>query len=315
MSFKVLIADKISDEACKILQDAGLEVTKKTGLDEDALAKEVQGFDAILVRSAVKVTRKVIEAGKSSLKVIGRAGVGVDNIDVQAAKEANILVMNVPQGNSIAAAEHAIGLMFAMARMIPQAMQSLQGGEWERSKFVGVELCGKRLGVIGFGAVGRIVADRALGLKMHVSAYDPAVPTYVMEAMGVLPALTLDELLPNADIVSLHATLTPATRGLINKETISKMKKGAMLINTARGALVDEEALLDALNSGHISFAALDVFSKEPPPKDNSLLHHPRVIVTPHLGASTHESQRKVALAIARQVRDYLLNGVIAGAV
>lgn len=314
MKYKVLIADKLADAATQVLTAAGLEVVKKTGLSEDELAREVCDFHALLVRSAVKVTAKVIEAAPN-LKVIGRAGTGVDNIDVKAASARGILVMNVPGGNSVTAAEHTIALIFAMARMIPQANASLRMGKWERSAFVGFELTGKTLGLIGFGSVGKIVADRALGLKMRVIAYDPLVPAFVMEGLGVEPAQTLDALLAASDIVSLHVPLNEETRGMIGREAISKMKKGAMLVNCARGGLVDDKALLEALDSGHISMAAIDTFAKEPPEPSDPLINHPRVVATPHLGASTKEAQDRVAVAIAHQVRDFLLYGRRFGAV
>lgn len=314
MSYKVLIADKLSTEASRILSEAGFEVVSKPGLDEAAFVATIPPFHAVLVRSAVKVTAKVIGAAQN-LKVVGRAGAGVDNIDVKAATERGIVVMNVPGGNSVTAAEHTIALMFALARNVPQAYMSLRAGEWDRSRFVGYELTGKTLGLVGFGAVGRIVADRAIGLKMNVIAYDPLVPAFIMQGLGVVPAKDLDELLVRSDIVSLHVPLNETTRNIIGRDAIYKMKKGAMLINCARGGLVDEAALLEALNGGHLAGVAIDVWPQEPPPSDHPLLSHPKVIGTPHLGASTKEAQERVAEAIALQVRDFLLHGRKVGAV
>jgi len=314
MSHRILIADKLDEVAVQVLAEAGFAVDRKPGLSEDALVETVPPYDAILVRSAVRIASRVIEAARN-LKVVGRAGVGVDNIDVPAATARGVLVMNVPGGNSIAAAEHAIALMFAMARMVPQAMASLRGGAWERSRFVGCELTQKTLGVVGFGAVGRIVADRALGLRMQVVGYDPQVPAFVMEGFGVRAARDLEALLRESDFVSLHLPLNSATRNLFNRDAIRAMKRGAMLVNCARGGIVDEQSLLEALNDGHLAGAAIDVWSKEPPPADHPLLHHPNVIATPHLGASTREAQVRVAVAIANQVRDFLLHGVKTGAV
>lgn len=314
MSFKVLIADKVASEASRILSEAGFEVVSKAGLDEAALVEIVPPFHAILVRSAVKVTARVIEAA-TNLKVVGRAGAGVDNIDVPAATARGVLVMNVPGGNSVTAAEHTVALILATARMIPQACTSLRAGQWERNRFVGWEVTGKTLGVVGYGSVGRIVADRALGLKMRVVAYDPFVPQFVMEGAGVRPARDLEDLLASSDVVSLHVPLNDRTRNLLGRTEIRRMKRGAILINCARGGLVDEAALVEALNDSHLAGAAIDVWSSEPPPVDHPLLAHPNVVATPHLGASTHEAQLRVAEAVAIQVRDYLLHGRKVGAV
>ncbi len=314
MSHRVLIADKVAGEAAEVLSAAGFEVVSKPGLDEEALVETVPPFHAILVRSAVKVTARVLEAA-GNLKVVGRAGAGVDNIDVAAATARGVLVMNVPGGNSVTAAEHTIALLFAAARQVPQAMASLKAGRWERGRFVGLELTGKTLGVIGYGAVGRIVADRALGLRMRVVAYDPLVPAFVLEGAGVRPARDLDDLLQSSDVVSLHVPLNEQTRNLLNRDAIRRMKRGALLVNCARGGLVDEAALVEALNDGHLAAAAVDVWSPEPPPPDHPLLSHPAVVATPHLGASTREAQVRVARAVALQVRDYLLHGRKVGAV
>jgi len=238
----------------------------------------------------------------------------VDNIDVPAATAKGILVMNVPGGNTVTAAEHALALMFALARNVPQGDASLRRGEWERSRYTGVELTGKTLGIAGFGRIGQVVADRALGLKMRVVAYDPLVPSFQMEAMGVQNAASLEELLGQADIVTLHVPGGKATRHLVDETALARMKKGAMLINCARGDVVDEAALAAALQSGHLAGAAVDVFSKEPP-TGSPLLGLPNVVLTPHLGASTHEAQVRVAIAIAEQVRDFLSTGRRHGAV
>lgn len=314
MSYRVLIADKVESIAAEVLTEAGFEVVSKPGLTEEALVAVVQPFHAILVRSAVKVTASVLEAAHN-LKAVGRAGAGVDNIDVAAATSRGVLVMNVPGGNSVTAAEHTLALIFAAARLIPQAVASLRAGQWDRNRFVGFELTGKTLGLVGYGAVGRIVADRALGLRMRVVAFDPLVPTFVMEGGGVRPARDLDDLLQSSDVVSLHVPLNNETRNLLSREAIRRMKPGAILVNCARGGLIDEAALLEALNDGHLAAAAIDVWLPEPPPADHPLIAHPKVVATPHLGASTHEAQVRVAQAIAVQVRDYLLHGRKIGAV
>ncbi len=314
MSYRVLIADKVAREAAAVLAEAGFEVESRPGLSEEALVEAVPPFHAMLVRSAVKVTARVIAAA-TNLKVVGRAGAGVDNIDVPAATARGVLVMNVPGGNSVTAAEHTLALIFAAARHVPQAVASLKAGQWERGRFVGRELTGKTLGVVGYGAVGRIVADRALGLRMRVVAYDPLVPSFVMEGAGVRPARDLDDLLASSDVVSLHVPLNDQTRNLLDRDAIRRMKPGAMLVNCARGGLVDEAALVEALNDGHVAAAAMDVWSPEPPPPDHPLLAHPNVVATPHLGASTREAQVRVAEAVAIQVRDYLLHGRKVGAV
>ncbi|MBP7127196.1 hypothetical protein KBD49_12605 [Myxococcota bacterium] len=310
---RILIADKLAPRAGELLAASGHEVVTRTGLDEAALCEAVRGFDAVLVRSAVRITRPVIEAA-DALKVIGRAGTGVDNIDVPAATEKGILVMNVPGGNTVTAAEHALALLFSLARNIPQGDASLRRGEWERSRYTGIELTGKTLGVVGFGRIGQVVADRAIGLKMQVVAYDPLVPSFQMEAMGVRSASTIEELLGQADIVTLHVPGGKATRHLIDGNALARMRKGALLVNCARGDVVDEAALAEALRSGHLGGAAVDVFSKEPP-TDSPLLGLSNVVLTPHLGASTHEAQVRVAIAIAEQVRDFLANGRRHGAV
>jgi D-3-phosphoglycerate dehydrogenase len=310
---RILIADKLAEKAASILQKAGHIVDTKLGLSEAELAVIVPGYEAMLVRSAVKVTKKIIDAS-TDLKVIGRAGTGVDNIDVPAATARGILVMNVPGGNTVTAAEHTIALLFALARNVPQGDASLRAGQWERSRFTGRELTGKTLGLVGFGRIGRAVADRAMGLKMHVAAFDPLVPSFEMDGAGVKAVETLDELLAMSDVISVHTPMMASTRGLLNRETLAKAKKGVMIINCARGGVVDEASLVEALASGQVSGAALDVFEKEPP-VGSPLLALPNVVLTPHLGASTKEAQTRVAIAVAEQVRDFLASGRRTGAV
>ncbi len=312
MTPRVLIADKLSPAAAQIFKDRGIETDIKTGLDRDELIKIIGQYDGVAVRSATKITEKVIAAA-DRLKVIGRAGIGVDNIDVNAATSKGIIVMNTPFGNSITTAEHAIALMFALARQIPQADASTQAGKWEKNRFMGVELTGKTLGIIGCGNIGSIVANRALGLSMRVIAYDPFLSPERAKDIGV-EKVDLDDLLARADFISFHTPLTEKTKNLLNAETIAKTKKGVRIINCARGGLVDEKALRAALDSGHVAGAAFDVFSVEPA-TENPLFGHPNVVSTPHLGAATTEAQENVALQIAEQMSDYLLRGAISNAV
>ncbi len=310
---KVLVSDNLAEAGIKILkQTPGIEVDVKVGLSHEELKKIIPEYDAIIIRSATKIDAEIIKEAKK-LKVIGRAGVGLDNVDIKAATQKGIVVMNTPGGNAITTAEHTIALMMALSRNIPQADASLKQGKWEKKKFQGRELFNKTLGIIGFGQIGRIVADRAKGLKMKVIAYDPYIKPEVMEKMEVEP-VSLDELLRRSDYITIHTPKTKETENLINKETIKKMKKGAMLINCARGGIVNEEDLYEALKSGHLAGAALDVFSKEPPGKI-PLMELPNFICTPHLGASTYEAQEKVAVDIANQVILYLLHGTVKNAV
>jgi D-3-phosphoglycerate dehydrogenase / 2-oxoglutarate reductase len=311
---RVLISDALSGAAVQIFKDRGIEVDfqPNLGKDKDRLAEAIDGFDGLAVRSATKVTSKILgRAGK--LKVIGRAGIGVDNIDVPAATAKGIIVMNTPYGNSITTAEHAISLMLALARQIPAADISTQAGKWEKNRFMGVEITGKTLGVIGCGNIGSIVADRAHGLKMKVVAYDPYLSPERAVDLGV-EKVELDELLRRADFVTLHTPLTERTRNVVDARALGLMKPGARLINCARGGLVDEAALRAALDSGHIAGAAFDVFTVEPA-TDNPLFGHPNVVCTPHLGAATTEAQENVALQVAEQMSDYLLRGAISNAV
>jgi D-3-phosphoglycerate dehydrogenase / 2-oxoglutarate reductase len=312
MAPRVLIADKLSSAAAQIFRDRGIETDVKTGLERDALIKIIGDYDGIAVRSATKVTEKVIAAA-NGLKVIGRAGIGVDNIDVPAATSKGIIVMNTPFGNSITTAEHAIALLLALARQIPQADASTQAGKWEKNRFMGVELTAKTLGIIGCGNIGSIVADRALGLRMRVIAYDPFLSPERAKDIGV-EKVELDDLLARADFISFHTPLTEKTKNLLNAETLARTKKGVRVINCARGGLVDEKALRAALDSGQVAGAAFDVFSAEPA-TENPLFGHPNVVCTPHLGAATSEAQENVALQIAEQMSDYLLRGAISNAV
>jgi D-3-phosphoglycerate dehydrogenase / 2-oxoglutarate reductase len=314
MSPKVLISDALSPAAVQIFKDRGVEVDfqPKLGADKDALAQRIGDFDGLAIRSATKVTPKVLEQAKR-LKVIGRAGIGVDNVDIPAATARGVIVMNTPFGNSITTAEHAITLMLALARQIPQADASTQAGKWEKNRFMGVEITNKTLGVIGCGNVGSIVANRAIGLRMKVIAYDPFLSPEHAAELGV-DKVDLPELLRRADFVTLHTPLTEKTKGLIDAKAIAAMKKGVRIINCARGGLVDEDALRVALNSGHVAGAAFDVFTEEPA-TSNPLFGHPNVVCTPHLGAATTEAQENVALQIAEQMSDYLLRGAISNAV
>ncbi len=309
---RVLIADQLSPAAVDIFRERGLETDVKVGLSKDELEKTIADYDGLAVRSATKVTEKVIAAA-AKLKVVGRAGIGVDNIDVKAATAKGIIVMNTPFGNSITTAEHALSLMMALARQIPEADRSTQAGKWEKSKFLGVELSAKTLGVIGCGNIGSIVADRAIGLKMKVVAYDPFLSAERAVELGV-EKVELDDLLRRADFISLHTPLTDKTRNIIDAAALRKAKKGVRIVNCARGGLVDERAIAQALKTGHVAGAAFDVFEVEPA-KDSPLFGLANVICTPHLGAATSEAQENVALQVAEQMADYLLKGAIANAV
>jgi D-3-phosphoglycerate dehydrogenase len=314
MAPRVLISDALSPAAVQIFKDRGIEVDFQPALgkDKDKLAEIIGNYDGLAIRSATKVTPKVLEKA-SSLKVIGRAGIGVDNVDIPASTAKGIIVMNTPFGNSITTAEHAITLMLALARQIPQADASTQAGKWEKNKFMGVEITGKTLGVIGCGNIGSIVADRALGLKMKVIAFDPYLSPERARDIGV-EKVELDELFKRADFITLHTPLTDKTRNVIDAKALQKMKKGVRIVNCARGGLVDEQALRAALDSGHVAGAAFDVFVTEPA-TENVLFGHPNVVCTPHLGASTTEAQENVALQVAEQMSDYLLRGAITNAV
>ncbi|HUS69050.1 MAG TPA: phosphoglycerate dehydrogenase [Kofleriaceae bacterium] len=312
--FRILISDEMSNRAAEILAASpAVEVDVKFGLAAGDLKACIGEYDGLLVRSRSKATADVIEAGKR-LKIIGRAGIGVDNIDVKAASRRGIIVENAPSGNAVTTAEHALCLLMSLARHIPQATASMKGGKWEKTKFNGVEIMGKNLGVIGLGNIGRIAADRALGLKMKVLAYDPFIGREAAQRLGV-ELCDLDDLLTRADFITIHTPLTKETSGLIGADALAKMKKGALIVNAARGGIVDENALLAALESGHIAGAALDVFVEEPTPAGSPLVAHPRVICTPHLGASTEEAQEKVAIEVAEQLVAFAESGEVRNAV
>ncbi|HRK25017.1 MAG TPA: phosphoglycerate dehydrogenase [Beijerinckiaceae bacterium] len=311
---RVLISDALSPAAVQIFKDRGIDVTfdASLGKDKDKLAAVIGDYDGLAIRSATKATAKLLESAKN-LKVIGRAGIGVDNVDIPAATAKGVIVMNTPFGNSITTAEHAIALMFALARQIPAADVSTQAGKWEKNRFMGVELEAKTLGVIGAGNIGSIVIRKAIGLGMKVIAYDPFLTAERAKSMGI-EKVELDGLLARADFITLHTPLTEKTRNILSREALAKAKKGVRIINCARGGLVDEEALADAIKAGHVAGAAFDVFSEEPA-TTNPLFGLENVVCTPHLGASTAEAQENVALQVAEQMSDYLLNGAISNAV
>ena len=312
---KVLISDKLSDAAVQIFRDKGIDVDFQPDLGKDpAKLKEVIGqYDGLAVRSATKATAEIIEAA-DNLKVIGRAGIGVDNIDIAAASAKGVVVMNTPFGNSITTAEHAIAMMFACARQIPAADASTQASKWEKSKFMGTEITGKTLGLIGCGNIGSVVASRAIGLRMKVIAFDPFLSAEKAQEMKVEKIEEVEDLLARADFVTLHLPKTEKTANILNADRIAKMKKGARLINCARGGLVDEAAVRAALDSGALAGAAFDVFAEEPA-KDNVLFGAPNFVATPHLGAATTEAQENVALQVAEQMADYLNHGAISNGI
>ncbi|HYG89863.1 MAG TPA: phosphoglycerate dehydrogenase [Azospirillum sp.] len=308
---KVLISDKLSDRAVEIFRERGVEVDVRPGLSADDLKTIIGEYDGLAIRSATKVTKDVLAAAHK-LKVIGRAGIGVDNVDVPAATQRGVVVMNTPFGNSITTAEHAIALLFAVARDIPQANASTHAGKWEKNRFMGVEVTGKTLGLIGAGNIGSIVADRAQGLKMKVVAYDPFLSHERAADLGV-EKVELDELLARADFITLHTPLTEQTRNILDAKALAKCKKGVRIVNCARGGLIVEEDLKAAIESGHVAGVALDVFTVEPA-KNSILFGMEQVICTPHLGASTSEAQEKVALQVAEQLSDYLMTGAVVNA-
>jgi D-3-phosphoglycerate dehydrogenase / 2-oxoglutarate reductase len=313
MAPRVLIADKLSSLAQKVFDDRGIDTDTKIGLDKDELASIIGDYDGLAVRSATKVSEKVLAKANGRLRVIGRAGIGVDNIDVAVATAKGIIVMNTPFGNSITTAEHAITLMMALARQIPEADRSTQGGKWEKSKFMGVEVTAKTLGIIGCGNIGSIVANRARGLAMKVIAFDPFLTPERAGELGV-EKVELDTLFRRADFITLHTPLTEKTKNIISAASIQTMKKGVRIINCARGGLIVEAALADAIRAGRVAGAALDVFETEPA-TENPLFGLPNVICTPHLGAATTEAQENVAVQVAEQMSDYLLSGAISNAV
>ncbi len=311
---RVLVSDKLSPTAVQIFKDRGVEVDylPDLGKDKDKLLEVIGQYDGLAIRSATKVTEKLINAA-TNLKVIGRAGIGVDNVDIPAASRRGIIVMNTPFGNSITTAEHAIAMMFALARELPEASASTKAGKWEKNRFMGVEITGKTLGIVGCGNIGSIVATRAVGLKMHVVAFDPFLSDSRAEELGV-QKVELDELYARADFITLHTPMTERTRGMINAEAIAKMKKGVRIINCARGGLIVEPDLLEALKSGKVVGAALDVFEVEPA-TESPFFGLENVIATPHLGASTSEAQENVALQVAEQMADYLIKGAVTNAI
>jgi len=300
---KVLICDKLDENSLNTIKEAGIDVTYKPGMTPDELIATVPEYNVMVVRSATKATRAVIEAA-TNLKLIVRAGVGIDNIDVEAAKEKNVKVQNTPGATTNSVVEHTIGLMLALARNIPQGYMSLKEGRWDRKKYAGTELLGKTLGLIGFGRIGQEAAKRAQAFGMDVVAYDPVIPQDSGKELGI-PLLSLDDVLAKSDYLSLHVPLIPQTKHMINAETISKMKKGAKVINCARGGTIDEEALANAIKEGHISGAALDVFEKEPPDANNPLLGLEEFICVPHLGASTKEGQARAGAEVAKIVIEF----------
>jgi D-3-phosphoglycerate dehydrogenase / 2-oxoglutarate reductase len=312
MAPRVLISDKLSPAAVAIFKERGVDVDVKPGLDKDELAKIIGEYDGLAIRSNTKVTAKLLEQA-TKLKVVGRAGIGVDNVDIPAATARGVIVMNTPFGNSITTAEHAIAMMFALARQIPTADVSTQAGKWEKNRFMGVEITGKTLGIIGCGNIGSIVAARGIGLKMRVIAFDPFLSEERAAQLGV-EKVDLDALLARADVITLHTPMTPQTKNILSAENIAKTKKGVRIVNCARGGLVDEVALRAALDAGHVAGAGFDVFTEEPA-TENPLFGHPNVVATPHLGASTSEAQENVALQVAEQMSDYLMRGAISNAV
>jgi D-3-phosphoglycerate dehydrogenase len=308
---KVLISDQMDPKAAEIFRAHGVEVDEKPGLSKDELIAIIGEYDGLAIRSATKVTKEILDAA-TNLKVVGRAGIGVDNVDIPAASAKGVVVMNTPFGNSITTAEHAIALMFALARELPAADASTQEGKWEKNRFMGVELTSKTLGLIGAGNIGSIVAERALGLRMKVIAYDPFLTPERAVDLGI-EKVELDELLARADFITLHTPLTDQTRNILSRENLAKTKKGVRIINCARGGLIDEAALKDALESGHVAGAALDVFVEEPA-KASPLFGTPNFIATPHLGASTTEAQVNVAIQVAEQMSDFLVSGGVTNA-
>jgi len=312
-TIRIFVADDVNESGLQSLRDAGFVVDKVTGLSQAELCAQLQDCEGLIVRSETKVTAETLDAAPS-LRVIGRAGVGVDNIEVPAATARGIIVMNAPDGNTITTAEHTIALLVALARRVPQANSSLKSGKWERKRFVGTELQGKTLGIIGLGRIGRVVARRATALGMNVVAFDPFVVPDSARDLEI-DLQPMDEVLRRADFLTVHTPLTADTRGIIGREAFAKMKDRVRIINCARGGLIDEEALHQAIKSGKVAGAALDVFEQEPPPADHPLLHLEEVVATPHLGASTTEAQEGVAFTVAEQMRDFLLTGALRGAV
>jgi D-3-phosphoglycerate dehydrogenase / 2-oxoglutarate reductase len=307
-TYRILVPDNLDKAGLNLLTAReGVTVQSAAKMSRDEVLAAIPDVDALIIRSATKVDAKMLDAAPK-LKLVGRAGVGVDNVDLDAATDRGILVMNAPDGNTIATAELASGLMLSLARKIPQAHNSLAGGEWDRKSFMGTELRGKTLGVIGFGRVGKAIARRAQAFDMNVITYDPYVQQAVADALNV-ELVTLDALYERADYITLHALVTDESRHMINAESLAKMKKGVRIVNAARGALINDADLAEAIKSGQVAGAGLDVFEPEPPEKDNPLLNLPGVIHLPHLGASTLEAQDEVAVQIAQQTLDFLFEG------
>ncbi len=302
--YRILVADNVHPGCDEILSEHGFEVVREVGKTEEHLSSIVGEFDAMVVRSAVKVTRPMIEK-MGRMKVIGRAGAGVDNIDVQAATERGIVVMNTPGGNTISAAEHTVGMILSVCRHIPQANESLRNGQWNRKAFVGTELFGKTVGVLGVGRIGGEVAKRLRGFEVRLLGCDPILSDEHIRELGLIP-VSLDELLEQSDILTLHLPLIAETKGIIGADELARMKSGAYIVHCARGGIVNEAALLAALEAGTIAGAALDVFEQEPPTFPNNLIAHPRVVSTPHLAASTEDAQIRVSHAIAQQIGAFL---------
>jgi D-3-phosphoglycerate dehydrogenase len=313
-TMKILVTDPLAPQGIEVFERAGnFQVDVRPGLKPAEIKKIIGEYQGWVLRSGSKATAEIFESAPN-LKVIGRAGIGVENIDVETASKKGIVVMNTPGGNNVTTAEHTISLMLALARHIPQAVASLKAGEWKRDKFMGVELCNKTLGVIGLGNVGRIVAERALGFRMKVIGYDPFVSAEAAARLGV-ELVSLDETFARSDFISVHVPLTNETKGLIDRAAFAKMKNGVRIINCARGGIVDENDLAEALRQGKVAGAALDVYVEEPPPKNHPLFKMDQVITTPHLGASTDEAQINVAIAVAEQMVDFLTRGIIRYAV
>ena len=310
---RVLISDKADKIAQEIFKQRGIEVDVNTGLQANELIGLIGNYDGLVVRSATKVTAEVIQAA-SKLKVVGRAGTGVDNIDLEAASKKDIVVMNTPGGNTVTTAEHAIAMMMALARMIPQANISMKAGKWEKKNFMGTELRGQTLAVLGLGAIGKVVADRALGLKMNVISHDPFISVEEGEKLGV-KMVSFDQLLQEADFLTIHVKKSNQTTDLLDEAAFAKMKKGISIVNCSRGGIVNEQAMKNSLDNGTVKRAAIDVYMNEPAPQGHILVDHPAVICTPHIGASTREAQIIVADAVARQISDYLLDGKVVNCV
>src|SRR5581483_2593088 len=306
---KILVCDDISSAGTDLFRQNGFEVNEAGSLKPEQLAKIIDQYDGLIVRSATKVPDTVLNS-TNRLRVIGRAGTGVDNIDTRAATRRGIVVMNAAQGNTITTAEHTIAMLMSVARLIPQATLSLKNGKWEKNKFVGAEVNSKTLGIIGVGKIGAVVASRAMGLGMRVIAFDPYLSNEAAAKIGIEP-VSLDDLYARSDFITIHTPMTAETKGMVNRDAFAKMRDGVRVINCARGGLIDEEDLLAALNTGKVAGAALDVFEQEPPPANHPLVIHERVICTPHLGASTEEAQVGVAVTVAEQIIDFLLNQTV----